>query len=88
MQNPHVLKTLTAEIRNTFANESEINLISVNSLKYQLAVLDETLRMYPPVPTGLPRRVPGDGAMISGHWVAGGVSSIYLLYYKHLANSF
>lgn len=47
---PEVLAKLTKEVRETFSSESEIDLISVQHLKYMLAVLDEGLRLFPPVP--------------------------------------
>ena len=74
-QNPHVLDKLTAEVRSAFASDEDINLISVNSLKYELAVLDEGLRMFPPASAGLPRRVPKGGATVAGEWVPEGVRS-------------
>lgn len=72
--NEHVLRELVKEVRTAFKEESEIDMVSVNSLKYQLAVLDETMRIHPPAPFGSPRVVPGDGQFVSGHWVPGGVS--------------
>ncbi|KAL1969566.1 hypothetical protein VTN77DRAFT_9004 [Rasamsonia byssochlamydoides] len=71
-KNPHVLDKLTAEVRSTFERDEDINLISVNSLKYELAVLDEGLRLFPPASAGLPRRVPQGGAMVAGQWVPEG----------------
>ncbi|TEA14427.1 Cytochrome P450 monooxygenase aclL [Colletotrichum sidae] len=69
LKNPDKMKRLTDEVRDSFASEDEINFTSVNKLPYMLACLDETLRMYPPVPTGLPRVVPEGGATIAGHYV-------------------
>lgn len=42
-----------------------------------IAVLSETLRIFPVVPSGLPRRIPEGGAMINGEWVPPGVSFLY-----------
>ena len=70
---PGVFDKLKAEIRNAFSSEDEISWSAVNQLKYTLAVLNEGLRMYPPVPFGFPRMVEGDGAFICGKWVPGGV---------------
>ena len=74
MTNPEALKKLTAEIRGAFKNEDEIDFASVSNLPYLLACLDEALRMYPPVPTGLPRVVPKGGASIAGNYVPENVS--------------
>jgi cytochrome P450 len=65
---------LLDEVRGAFTSESEINLDSVSKLKYLLAVLEESMRMYPPVPAGLPRRVPYPGDTVAGEWLPGGVS--------------
>ncbi|KAI9639968.1 hypothetical protein NHQ30_011637 [Ciborinia camelliae] len=72
--NEHILKCLVEEIRTMFKTEEEIDMISVNKLKYQLAVLDEAMRIHPPAPFGGPRVVPGDGQFVSGYWVPGGTN--------------
>jgi cytochrome P450 len=74
LMNPQALKKVVGEVHSTFSNEDEININSVSKLTYMLACLDETLRMYPPVPTGLPRIVPKGGASIIGKFVPEGVS--------------
>lgn len=56
LQNPRVHKKLVEEIRSKFSSEDEITVVAVNSLDYMLACIDETFRMYPPVPGALPRR--------------------------------
>ncbi|CAF9936538.1 MAG: hypothetical protein ALECFALPRED_006883 [Alectoria fallacina] len=74
LKNPNVLQKLVAEIRSTFAHSHEITMVSVNNLKYQLAVLDEALRIMPPVSTALVRLVPsGKGEVVGGHFVPGGM---------------
>lgn len=73
LHQPEVMKKLVDEVRNSFESESEISLVSVGRLKYMLAVLDEGLRTYPPVPVGLPRRVPPPGEIINGKFVPPGV---------------
>lgn len=78
LRNPRVMERLKQEIRSTFAAESDISIAGVNDLKYMVAVLDESLRMYPPVPIGLPRRVPEAGDFINDKWVPGGVCVILL----------
>lgn len=77
--NERVLKKLVEEIRTSFEREEEIDMVSVNKLRYQLAVLDETMRVHPPAPFGSPRVVPGEGQWVSGYWVPGGVSYITCL---------
>lgn len=69
------------EIRGSFSSEEDISLITVSQLKYLPAVLEEALRMFPPVPVSLPRVVPGRGEDIDGRFVPGGVSSSISLFH-------
>jgi len=75
LTNPRSLELLAREVRTTFSREDQIDLVSVGQLPYMLACLDEALRMYPPVPLGLPRVVPPGGSTISGHFVPENVSA-------------
>jgi averantin hydroxylase len=88
LKNPGVLEKLNAEVRNTFKNEAEIDFMSVGCLDYMLAVLDEAMRTYPPVPKQGNRIVPGRGAIIAGKWVPGGVRAPFLLSLCSEANKF
>ncbi|KAI0525454.1 cytochrome P450 [Xylaria bambusicola] len=67
--NPNVLKKLEQEVRSTFKSDDEITLLSVSNLPYMLACLNESLRRYPPVAGGLPRRAPKGGAVIGGKFI-------------------
>ena len=73
LRNPRVMAKLLDEVRSSFSKEEDINLEGVNRLQYMLAVLDESLRMYPPVPGNLSRAVPEGGDMVGGKWVPPGV---------------
>ncbi|KAJ5824290.1 hypothetical protein N7447_006630 [Penicillium robsamsonii] len=83
LRNPRVLAKLQDEIRLAFTTEKEISFDSCNKLEYCLAVLTETLRVYPPVAVGLPRVVDAQGDMIAGNWVPGGT----VVSVSHLATS-
>lgn len=74
LTHPDVLEKLNQEVRSAFKSADEININSVGKLSYMLAVLNEALRMYPPVTSNLLREVPPGGGQIAGHYVAGGVS--------------
>ncbi|KAK1991363.1 cytochrome P450 [Colletotrichum falcatum] len=63
LANADSLGKLNDEIRNEFASEAEIDMISVRKLVYMQAVISEGMRMYPAAPSGLPRRVTGDGGV-------------------------
>ncbi|KAH8904718.1 cytochrome P450 [Coniochaeta sp. PMI_546] len=71
LTNPDALTKLTDEVRTAFKSEDDINFNTVSNLPYMLACLDEALRMYPPVPIGLPRVVPKGGTKICGYYVPG-----------------
>ena len=73
LKNPRSLARLNEEVRGAFQSQADITIAAVNKLPYLLAVLEEALRMHPPVPTALPRIVPPGGNFISGIWVPGGV---------------
>lgn len=74
LTNPDKLAKLQKEIRTSFQNEDEIDLLSTAKLEYLHAVLEETLRSYPPVPVALPRITPPSGQEILGQWIPGNVS--------------
>jgi cytochrome P450 len=70
-RNQTVLAKLEREVRGSFSSEDEITLIRLNALPYLLAVLEESLRFYPPVPVALHRTTPPEGMSICGRWVPG-----------------
>lgn len=49
-------------------------MINVQRLPYMNAVVSEGLRMYPPVPTGIPRRVGPGGGVFFGEFIPENVS--------------
>ncbi|KAK8128105.1 cytochrome P450 monooxygenase [Apiospora sp. TS-2023a] len=71
-KNQHILQKLQAEVRSSFNNETEIDLISTQKLKYMQAVLDESLRYFPPAVGALPRVTVPEGDQIAGRFVPGG----------------
>lgn len=76
LKNETALRKVTDEVRSSFANEDEITFATVARLPYLQAVIDESLRMYPPVPGALPRRTPPEGDVIDGYTVPGNVSRV------------
>lgn len=69
---PQAYGKLTKKIRETFRNYEDIQGHTAESLVYLKAIIDEALRIYPPVPVGLPRISPGE--TVDGHFVPKGVS--------------
>lgn len=49
-----------SEIRETFSSYEEIDAAAVEKIPYLNAVLNETLRIFPPVPANLPRSSSGE----------------------------
>ncbi|PYH65111.1 cytochrome P450 [Aspergillus vadensis CBS 113365] len=74
LKNPEKMRKLRQEIETAFGVEEEITIQSVAGLKYLTACLEEGWRLYPPIPSGLPRQVPGEGFQIAGRWVPGGAA--------------
>jgi cytochrome P450 len=70
--NPHALAKLNEEVRSNFDSEDEIDLISTQKLKYLQAVLDESLRYFPPAVGILPRVIAEGGDQILDRQVPGG----------------
>lgn len=68
-----MLVKLQEEIRTAFRSYDEINAISTIPLSYLQAVALEGMRMYPPLPLGLPRVVPAGGDTVDGYFLPGGV---------------
>jgi cytochrome P450 len=48
LKNPRALEKLVKEVRTTFSTEEEINMANTQNLKYGLAVIEESLRIFPP----------------------------------------
>ena len=69
LRNPEVMDKLRQEIRSSFNSDKEITTVAVSGLKYLHAVIEEALRCYPPVPTGLPRIIPKGGEVLLGRYV-------------------
>ncbi|KAF8472717.1 cytochrome P450 [Kalaharituber pfeilii] len=72
IKTPNVCQRLKEEIRSSFQNYWDINSLTTQHLPYLNAVIEEGLRIYPPVPIGLPRVSPG--AMVDGHYIPAGVT--------------
>ncbi|KAF6813398.1 benzoate 4-monooxygenase cytochrome P450 [Colletotrichum musicola] len=72
-QNPKALAAVTAEVRGAFDSTADINLTTTTGdhLPYLSGVIEETLRLFPPVPTTLPRETPPEGHFIAGRFVPG-----------------
>ncbi|KAI0179448.1 benzoate 4-monooxygenase cytochrome P450 [Hypoxylon sp. FL1284] len=72
LRRPEASDRLQKEIRQSFQSYESINNASTTPLKYLSAVILEGMRIYPPLPFGLPRVVPEPGDVVDGHFLPGG----------------
>jgi cytochrome P450 len=68
-----VYKILTSKIRSGFTAEEQITGSSVSSLPYLNAVINETIRLCPPIPDVMRRQVSSGGAVVAGEHFDGGI---------------
>jgi hypothetical protein len=73
LKEPEVCITLVEEVRAAFADSKAINMVTVGSLKYLQACVQECLRLHQDTVDGLPRVSPG--AFVDGKFIPQGVCS-------------
>lgn len=66
------MEKLIKEIRSSFRSDEDIDFDKASRLEYLMAVLNKSLRLFPPVATSIPR-VTIDADVIDGHVVPPGV---------------
>ena len=72
LSTPEKYERLRTEICSAFYSSSDITFTSASELPYLTAVLQETFRIYPPSPIGLPRITPKGGEFVCENWIPGG----------------
>lgn len=94
LKNPDILQKLVSEIDAALDEDDEdddgagvVAYDKVKHLPYLRACLDESLRLFPPTPHGLPRETPKDGVNILGDYVPGGVSVSMSAFVAHRQES-
>lgn len=70
-RNPGVYDKLKEEIRGRYTSSEEITSLSA-TFPYLTAVIHEILRLFPPIPFGMPRIVPKGGDTVDGMFIPGG----------------
>jgi cytochrome P450 len=74
LHNPRVMHTVMDEVLSAYPNERDEMIPSkLIGLPYLRAVIDETLRLSPPVPSLLPREVLKGGIIIDGNYIPEGI---------------
>ncbi|OLN96965.1 Isotrichodermin C-15 hydroxylase 18 [Colletotrichum chlorophyti] len=71
LHNASSLQRLAHEVRTSFESSEEITGNSVAGLEYLNSVIEEGLRLFPPLAIGLPRESPG--ATVDGRYIPKGV---------------
>lgn len=81
LQHPQVHKKLLAELEEVLGSEQDLHLEELSDLKYMNAVIDESLRLFPPIPLLGPRISPG--LEIDGMYIERGQEMLTSLYSLH-----
>ncbi|KAJ1324072.1 aspirochlorine biosynthesis cytochrome P450 monooxygenase [Microdochium nivale] len=71
-ENASKLQRVVDNVCTAFSDESAINMTSTAQLQYLAAVIEESMRMYPPAAASPPRRSPG--AEVGGYWLPEGTA--------------
>ncbi|KAK1613515.1 benzoate 4-monooxygenase cytochrome P450 [Colletotrichum phormii] len=72
-QKPDVYQRVREEIDDYFAQNAEPEHSALSKLPYLQACIDETLRLHPPVPSGVQRMTPPEGIDIDGTFIPGDI---------------
>lgn len=88
LKNPQCMKKCVEELDAALEDEEEnengvVAYDAVKHLPYMRACLDESLRLFPPTPHGLPRMTPTEGTNILGDYIPGGVSVAMSAFVAH-----
>ncbi|KAL2861226.1 cytochrome P450 [Aspergillus lucknowensis] len=81
LRDSKIQETLIAELDGLAA--TELSDEDLRELPYLNQVISEALRLYPAVPSALPRAVPDKGATLAGYWLPGGATVTTQLYSLH-----
>ncbi|KAL2846904.1 cytochrome P450 [Aspergillus pseudoustus] len=83
VKNPQCLSKLRKEVSEAIAGDQIAPYSKVKSLPYLKACIDESLRLSPPLPRGLERVTPPEGATIMGEAIPGNVGVSVPAYVAH-----
>ena len=71
---PHIIIKLRDELEQIYIPGSVTELRNIKDAKYLNGIVNEALRLHPPVPSGLLRQTPPEGLMIGNQFIPGGVT--------------
>jgi hypothetical protein len=72
-RSPAIYDKLKQEVRSRYKSSNEITSLSA-TFPYLTAAIHEILRLFPPIPFGMPRIVPPGGDTVDEMFIPGGVS--------------
>jgi tryprostatin B 6-hydroxylase len=76
-KNPHIVEKIRAELKEKdIQNNAKLEVPALQYCEYLNGVINETLRLHPPVPGGVYRDTPKEGVVINGKHLPGGVKVI------------
>ena len=78
--NPAQVDKLRKELEPLMRRDEPFSVRNVQNAKHLNAVIHETLRMHPPVPSGVFRTTPPQGITVDGTFIPGGVNVIVPFY--------
>ena len=78
--NPAQVDKLRKELEPLMKGDEPFTVRNVQNAKHLNAIIHETLRMHPPVPSGVFRTTPSQGITVDGTFIPGGVNLIVPFY--------
>jgi cytochrome P450 len=75
-KDPTQVAKLRAELKSLVKSEKDFDVKDVRDAKHLNAIINETLRLNPPVPSGLYRLTPPEGIMVGETYIPGDVTVI------------
>lgn len=87
LTHPQVMSRATSEVRKKFESDKDMAIANVADLPYTLAVIEETMRLYPAVPSLSARLVPPGGDTVDGKFLPAGTSIHFFQYAANRLNS-
>lgn len=86
-KNPEIMTKLVALLRGTFKTAPEMDSKKLSRLPFLTAVLQESLRMYPPVAGSTPRVTPSDGCFSEWCWATPSITGRLIVFTQLMAIS-